>query len=39
MSNVTSVTYVEILNTDILEDVDYQKTFDYGNVVEPTIRG
>ena len=37
-ANVTSVTYVEILDTDILEDVDYQKTFDYGNVVEPTIK-
>ena len=38
-ANVTSVTYVEILDTDILEDVDYVFTFDYGNVVEPTIRG
>ena len=39
MSNVTSVTYVEILNTDILEDIEYFPTFDYGNVVEPTITG
>jgi len=39
LSNVTSITYVEVLDTDILEDVDYQFTLDYGNVVEPTIRG
>jgi hypothetical protein len=38
-ANVTSITFVEILNTDILEDIDYQKTLDYGNVVEPTIKG
>ena len=38
-ANVTSITFVEILNTDILADIDYQKTLDYGNVVEPTIKG
>lgn len=38
-SNITSIKYVEILDTDILDDIDYQKTLDYGNVVEPTIRG
>lgn len=38
-TNITSVTLQEVLNTDILSDVDYELTFDYGNVVEPTIIG
>ena len=39
LSNITSLELTEVLNTDILSDVDYQFTFDYGNVVEPTIKG
>lgn len=39
IDNTTSLTLVEVLNTDVLADVDYIKTFDYGNVVEPTIKG
>mgnify|MGYP006085112797 CR=1 FL=1 len=39
LSNITSLELMEVLNTDILSDVDYQFTFDYGNVVEPTIKG
>ena len=39
LSNITSLELMEVLNTDILSDVDYQLTFDYGNVVEPTIKG
>ena len=39
LSNITSLELMEVLNTDILSDVDYQFTRDYGNVVEPTIKG
>ena len=39
LSNITSLELMEVLNTDILSDVDYQLTLDYGNVVEPTIKG
>ncbi len=39
LSNITSLELTEVLNTDILSDVDYELTFDYGNVVEPTIKG
>ena len=39
LSNITSLELTEVLNTDILSDVDYILTFDYGNVVEPTIKG
>lgn len=39
LENTTSLKLIEVLNTDILDDVDYQITFDYGNVVEPTIKG
>ena len=38
-SNITSLELIEVLNTDILSDIDYQVTLDYGNVVEPTIKG
>jgi hypothetical protein len=39
LDNTTSLTLIEVLNTDVLADVDHIKTFDYGNVVEPTIKG
>lgn len=39
IDNTTSLVLTEVLNTDVLADVDYIKTFDYGNVVEPTIKG
>jgi hypothetical protein len=39
LENTTSLELTEVLNTDILSDVDYEVTFDYGNVVEPTIKG
>ena len=39
LSNITSLELTEVLNTDILSDVYYELTFDYGNVVEPTIKG
>ena len=39
LSNITSLELTEVLNTDILSDVEYELTFDYGNVVEPTIKG
>ena len=38
-TNITSLELIEVLNTDILSDIDYQVTLDYGNVVEPTIKG
>ena len=34
-----NVELTEVLNTDVLADIDYAVTFDYGNVVEPTITG
>ena len=39
LNNITSLELTEVLNTDVLADVDYAVTFDYGNVVEPTIKG
>jgi hypothetical protein len=39
LTNLTSLELIEVLNTDILTDIDYKLTFDYGNVVEPTIKG
>jgi len=39
LSNITSLELTEVLNSDILSDVEYELTFDYGNVVEPTIKG
>ena len=39
LTNITSLELTEVLNTDILSDIDYEVTFDYGNVVEPTIKG
>ena len=39
LSNITSLELTEVLNTDILSDIEYIPTFDYGNVVEPTIKG
>ena len=39
LSNITALELTEVLNTDILSDVLYELTFDYGNVVEPTIKG
>jgi hypothetical protein len=39
LSNITSLELTEVLNSDILSDVNYELTFDYGNVVEPTIKG
>ena len=39
LNNITSLELTEVLNSDILSDVDYELTFDYGNVVEPTIKG
>ena len=39
LSNVTSLELTEVLNTDIISDILYEVTFDYGNVVEPTIKG
>ena len=38
-TNVTSLELTEVLNTDIISDIIYEITFDYGNVVEPTIKG
>tara|TARA_R110000823_G_scaffold50204_1_gene126048 strand:- start:1479 stop:3320 length:1842 start_codon:yes stop_codon:yes gene_type:complete len=38
-TNVTSLELTEVLNSNILSDVLYELTFDYGNVVEPTIKG
>tara|TARA_R110001606_G_scaffold252873_1_gene400625 strand:+ start:1346 stop:3199 length:1854 start_codon:yes stop_codon:yes gene_type:complete len=38
-TNITSLELMEVLNTDILTDIDYAVTLDYGNVVEPTIKG
>ena len=37
--NTTSLILTEVLNTDILSDVEYLNTPDYGEVVEPTIKG
>ena len=39
LSNITVLELTEVLNTDVLSDVLYELTFDYGNVVEPTIKG
>jgi hypothetical protein len=39
LTNITSLELTEVLNTDILSDIDYEVTFDFGNVVEPTIIG
>ena len=43
LTNTTSVKLKQILNepliTSIFDKIDYQLTLDYGNVVEPTIRG
>ncbi len=39
LNNTTTITWQEVLNTNILSDIDYLITFDYGNVVEPTIKG
>ena len=39
LRNITALELTEVLNTDILSDVLYELTFDYGNVVEPTIKG
>jgi hypothetical protein len=39
LTNITSLELTEVLNTDVLADIDYAVTFDYGNVVEPTITG
>ena len=39
LSNITSLELTEVLNTDILSDIDYKLTYDYGNVVKPTIKG
>ena len=39
LTNITSLELTEVLNTDVLSDIDYAVTFDYGNVVEPTITG
>jgi hypothetical protein len=39
LSNITSLELTEVLNSDILSDIDYIPTPDYGNVVEPTIKG
>lgn len=38
LNNITTLKLVEIF-TDELTDIDYTLTFDYGNVVEPTIKG
>jgi hypothetical protein len=43
LTNVTSVKLKQILNepliTSIFDKIDYSLTLDYGNVVEPTIKG
>ena len=39
LSNITSLELTEVLNSDILSDIEYIPTPDYGNVVEPTIKG
>ena len=39
LTNITSLELTEVLNTDVLADIYYAVTFDYGNVVEPTITG
>jgi hypothetical protein len=35
---IISAVFRELLDEDIISDIDYKKTFDYGNVVEPTIK-
>ena len=37
-NNITSLKLKQVFGSQ-LEDVDYQKTFDYGTTVKPTIRG
>ena len=38
--NITSIKFLELLNTEFLEeDVEYSTSPDYGNVVKPTIKG
>jgi hypothetical protein len=39
LRNITTLELTEILDSDIISDILYEKTFDYGNVVEPTIKG
>lgn len=36
--NIIESKFIEIFGDELL-DVDYEKTFDYGNVVKPTIKG
>ena len=38
LKNVTTLKLIEIF-TDEISDIDYKLTYDYGNVVEPTIIG
>ena len=38
LNNITTLTSLEILNTE-LEDLSYEVSAEYGNVVEPTIKG
>lgn len=38
INNITDAVFMELLNEEI-DDIDYKVTIDYGNVVEPTIKG
>lgn len=38
INNVTNLKLIEVF-TDEIEDIDYKLTYDYGNVVKPTIKG
>ena len=38
LTNITKVTLNEVLNTDIISDLDYTFTYDYGDVEDPTIK-
>jgi hypothetical protein len=38
-SNISSIKLVQVFNEDLADDILYEKTFDYGNTVKPTIIG
>lgn len=38
-NNLVDIKAIEMKNTDVLSDIDYKITYDYGDVVEPTIKG
>ena len=37
--NTSSIKLVQVFNDDLADDILYEKTFDYGNTVKPTIIG